>query len=300
MSSDPRAIVWINGSIRPPEDAGVSWADHGLTVGDGVFETLKLRSGTPFAVRRHLDRLERSAVGMGLPVPDRSRIESAVTEVARAWGGDLGRLRITLTGGDGPMGSDRSGSEPTLLLVAVASSEPAAVSTVALVPWTRNERGALAGLKTTSYGENVVALAAAHAVGADEALCTNTVGALCEGTGSNVFAAIDGHVVTPSLRSGCLAGITRELVIESAAAHGLVIEEIDMTPEELLGADEVFLTSSIRDVQAVGRLLDLRHDTHPGPGGTPAVHEWPTPGPLTAACARAWSSAFGADGDSDP
>jgi branched-chain amino acid aminotransferase len=114
------------------------------------------------------------------------------------------------------------------------------------VPWVRNERGALTGAKTTSYAENVVCLARARAAGADEAVLANTLGALCEGTGSNVFVVIGGRLITPPLHSGCLAGVTRELVIEVSDG---VDDDIPMA--DLVRADEVFLTSTGRDVQPV-------------------------------------------------
>ena len=119
------------------------------------------------------------------------------------------------------------------------------------VPWPRNERGALAGLKTTSYAENVVALAYAKHRGGTEALFANTVGDLCEGTGSNVFLVRDGEVVTPPLSSGCLAGVTRALLMEWAD-----VAEKDLPMSALAEADEVFLTSSTRDVQAVHAVDD--------------------------------------------
>ena len=126
---------------------------------------------------------------------------------------------------------------------------------VHVVPWTRNERAATAGLKTTSYADNVIALAAAHRAGASEALFANTRGELAEGTGSNVFVVIDGVALTPPLASGALAGVTRGLVVEWAAAAGLPIREADLPMSVLAEADEVFLTSSTRDVQAVQCLL---------------------------------------------
>jgi branched-chain amino acid aminotransferase len=131
---------------------------------------------------------------------------------------------------------------------------------VITVPWTRNERGALTGLKTTSYAENVVALARAHEHGASEALFGNTAGRLCEGTGSNVFVVLDGEIHTPPLASGCLAGITRALTIEWTGA-----KETDLPMDVLARADEIFLTSTLRDVQAVHRVDDRELHGVPGP-----------------------------------
>ena len=117
------------------------------------------------------------------------------------------------------------------------------------MPWTRNERSAVAGLKTTSYAENVVAVEYAHQRGASEGLFANTRGELCEGTGSNVFLVVGGRILTPPLASGCLAGVTRALVIEWCGA-----EEATLSMSDLAAADEVFLTSSTRDVHPVSAL----------------------------------------------
>ncbi|MEE4542943.1 aminodeoxychorismate lyase [Streptomyces sp. V4-01] len=252
--------IWVDGGLKDTRDATVSVFDHGLTVGDGVFETLKAVDGTAFATTRHLRRLARSARGLGLPEPDLDEVAHACAAVLAANPAPLGRLRITYTGGPSPLGSDRGDAGPTLV-VALAPSSPRPDSTAAVtVPWTRNEKGALAGLKTTSYGENVVALARAHQHGASEALFANTRGRLCEGTGSNVFVVLGGRLLTPPLESGCLAGITRALVVEWTGA-----QEADLPMEALEEAEEVFLTSSLRDVQAVHRLDDRRLADAPGP-----------------------------------
>ena len=100
-------VVWINGSLADPDTASVSWADHGITVGDGVFETIKLEHGRPFALTRHLERMKRSAASIGLALPDEDVLRSAAAAVSDEWGNRTGRLRITLTGGPGPLGSNR-------------------------------------------------------------------------------------------------------------------------------------------------------------------------------------------------
>ena len=115
-------------------------------------------------------------------------------------------------------------------------------------PWRRNEHGALTGVKSTSYAENVRGLAYAAAMGATEAIFLNTAGNVCEGTGTNLFCVFGDRVITPPLASGPLAGITRALLLEWAAA---AIEQRDLTLPEALTADEVFITSALRDLQAV-------------------------------------------------
>jgi branched-chain amino acid aminotransferase len=246
--------VWLNGRLVPPEEALVSVFDHGFTVGDGVFETLKVVGGRPFAVRRHLERLARSASGLGVPVPlTETRLRAVIDEVVAAAGLDLARLRITLTAGVTPLGSGRAEGEPTLVVVAGPLAPWPAETAAVTVPWPRNERSPLAGVKATSYAENVIALAEAHKVGASEAIVPNTVGNLCEGTGTNVFAVIGGELVTPPLLSGCLAGVTRALVLDLLPDA----DEADVPMAALAGADEVLLTSTTRDVQPL-RLLDGR------------------------------------------
>jgi branched-chain amino acid aminotransferase len=261
--------AWMNGELRSdPRAPAVLLTDHGLTVGDGVFEAIKVVDGQPFALTAHLDRLARSAAGMGLPEVDDDACRSGVAAVLEGQDLALGRIRITYTGGPSPLGSGRGDEPPTLVVVADQMDPWPESTAVITVPWPRNERGALAGLKTTSYGENVVALARAASRGASEAIFANLAGNLCEGTGSNVFYVVDGELRTPTLESGCLAGITRALVLEW---YGGV--EVDEPMEVLEQATEVFLTSTTRDVQAVSR-WDDRELNAPGPMTQEVVEMW--------------------------
>jgi branched-chain amino acid aminotransferase len=256
----------------------VSAFDHALLTGDGVFETLRVRRGVPFALGRHLDRLARSAAGLRLPVPDADVLRSAVDQVIGADRLQEGRIRITITGGPGSLGSDRTAARPTVIVAGAGLLVWPTATDVVVVPWPRNERGALAGFKTVSYGENVVALAHARDRGAGEALFANLAGNLCEGTGTNVFVGLGGRLVTPPLSSGCLAGVTRALVLELVE-----VTEADLPLAALGGCDEAFLTSSTRDVQPVravdGRVLSC------------------APGPLTAAAAAAFGDLVARDLD---
>jgi branched-chain amino acid aminotransferase len=251
--------VWADGRLHEdPDQARVAVTDHGLVVGDGVFEALKVTAAGPFALRRHLQRLDRSAASLGLPPADHGLIRRAVAELLEGQQVELGKIRITYTAGRGPLGSGAAYG-PQTLVVALDGAEPPTPSTsVVTAPWSRNERGALAGVKSTSYAENVRVLAYATERGASEALMLNTAGHLCEGTGSNVFVVLDGRVVTPPLAAGALAGITRDLVLEWTD-----VEERDLTLVEALAADEVFLTSSLRDVQPVHRWDDTTFGAHP-------------------------------------
>lgn len=252
--------VWINGSLLPDDEARVSVFDHGLVVGDGVFETIKVADGRPFALTRHLARLRRSALGLGLPDPDLDEIGAgALAVVETSPRVPLARLRITVTAGLAPLGSERADSPVTAVVALAAQNPPAASVDVVVVPWPRNEHGALAGLKTTSYAENVRALAYAAEHGGGEAIFGNTAGNLCEGTGTNVFIVSAGRLITPPLSAGCLAGVTRALVLEWFGAA-----EEDVPVAALTNADEAFLTGTTRDVQPIRKVNGSKLAAVPG------------------------------------
>jgi branched-chain amino acid aminotransferase len=258
-------IIWMNGELTPLEAARVSPLDHGLVVGDGVFETLRVYGGVPFAWTRHLARLHGSAQGLGLAAPDADELRAAAESVLAA--NDLveARLRITVTGGEAPPGSRRAAVPPTVIVVAFPLDPPAARADVVIVPWSRNERGALAGLKTISYAENVRALAYAEERGAGEAIFANTQGNLCEATGSNVFFVRGQQCVTPPLKAGCLNGVTRQLVLEVGSVAGVSIAEYDVPVESLQSVDEAFLCSTVRQVQPIATVDGVALPAVPGP-----------------------------------
>jgi branched-chain amino acid aminotransferase len=256
-ASAPQALteqlrIWLDGSVYDdPQQATIDGTDHGLVVGDGVFETLKVTERGAFAVRRHLDRLSRSAAALRLPAPDHGQIREAIYAVLDGREFRRGKLRITYTGGRGPLGSEAAYGSPTLIAALAPADAAAPHASIVTAPWTRNEHGALAGVKSISYAENVRALGYAVQHDASEAIFLNTSGRVCEGTGSNIFLVFGDTIITPPLSSGPLAGITRELIMEWSS-----VEERDLSLDEAKRADEVFLTSSMRDVQAVARWDD--------------------------------------------
>ena len=266
---DPVGANWADGRILSPGEAAVRADDHSVVVGDGVFETTGVLDGVPFALTRHLARLARSATGLGIQAPDDARIRDAVAEVLAA-DRRAGLLRITWSSGPGPLGSGRGDGPGTLVLSTGPGNVWPATERVHLGPWTRNEHGALTGLKTTSYAENAKALAVAHRHGCTEALFRNTAGHLCEGTGTNVFLVVDDVLVTPPLSSGCLAGVTRDLLLELVD-----VVERDVALDEIEVASEAFLSSATRDVSSIAAVDD---------------HDLPTaPGPVTTAVAAAFA-----------
>jgi branched-chain amino acid aminotransferase len=249
-------IVWIDGELVDLRDARISPLDRGLTVGDGVFETLRVYRGVPFAWRRHTERLAHSAAGLGLALPDLAVLRSGADAVVAANRLTEARLRVTVTGGEGPPGSSRAGAIPRAFMVALPFEPAAATTRAAIAPWTRNERSATAGLKTISYAANVRALAYAEEHGAEEALFANTSGNLCEATGSNVFVVRDGVALTPPPSAGCLLGVTRALLLDVAPGCGVKAREADLPMSALPSVSEVFLTSTTREVQALDAVID--------------------------------------------
>lgn len=258
-------VVWLNGAIVPESTACVSVRDHGLLVGDGVFESVRITAGQAFAVGRHLARLARSAGALGLELPPAGELRGAVSEVLAATGITEGRLRITATSGPGGFSSARPAGPATVVVAAEEAPPWSPHVAVITVPWPRNERGATAGVKTVSYAENVLALQRAHAAGAGEAIFANTRGELCEGTGTNVFLVLERRLLTPPLSVGCLAGVTRELALEITDA---TTEAVPLSA--LASADEAFLTSTTRNVHPISAVDGVPLPACPGPATTAA------------------------------
>lgn len=258
-------VVWVNGSLVDEDTPVVRATDHGLTVGDGVFETMEVVGGVPFALTRHVARLAYSAQRMGLAEVDVDQVLEGVSAVREAAASgnepfELQRMRLTFVSGPGPMSSVR-GDGPSSLIV-IGSDAPALTRCRAVrAPWVRNERSAIAGVKSTSYAENVVMAQFAADKGADESLMANTHGHLCEGTATNIFIEVDGEILTPPLASGCLPGITRGLALEWGTRVGLPIRaadvgELDMSVLERVREGSAFaaVTSSTRRVQPLETL----------------------------------------------
>lgn len=216
--------------------------------GAGVFETLKVVDGRPFALTRHLRRLASSAHALGLPAVDDAAVRRAVQGALAHEPPPLSRLRIL-------WGVGQVATEPVLQVEVTELPVPAPSISVVTSPWPRTAGSPVVSHKSTAYAENLVALSYALERGAGEALVADADGRLCEGTGTNVFVVTGGEVLTPSLATGCLPGITRELVLEWTSAR-----EADMTVEDAKTADEVFVVSSTRDVQGVARWDDVVWD----------------------------------------
>jgi branched-chain amino acid aminotransferase len=266
--------TWFNGHLlQSPDERVVSPLDHGMIVGDGVFETIQISDNQPFALTRHLDRLVRSAEGLGIGKPDIGAIREGIAATMDGQEIGFGRIRVTVTSGPGPLGSPRGSEGLTQVVTAEPSTRPPDVASIVTVAWPRNERGALSGLKTTSYAENALMIEHAYARGASESVLPNTAGMLCEGTGSNVFYVVGEQLVTPTLAAGPLAGVTRALVLQWCAGELDVVER-DAPISVLETADEVILVGTTRDVQAISKVDD---------------RQLPAPGPITRRAQEIWA-----------
>jgi branched-chain amino acid aminotransferase len=253
--------VWLNDELVDAQKATVSVFDHGFTVGDGAFETLKVVNTQPVALTRHIKRLVHSLNTIGIEFDKEDLLKKAINEVISANKslGEVMRMRITYTSGVGPLGSDRTKDNFTLVVAVSSESIWPDTALVITVSDPRNDKSILAGSKTTSYAQNAALLSVAKKQGAHEAIMPNTKGELCEGTGSNIFVVKDGQVMTPPLSGGCLGGITRALVIK-----WFDVKEVDLPMSVLRDVDEAFLTSSTRDIQPISK-IDDRVLVAPGP-----------------------------------
>jgi branched-subunit amino acid aminotransferase/4-amino-4-deoxychorismate lyase len=254
--------LWCNGQWLAAGEFPAAPLDRGGLLGLGLFETLLGREGRAVFAELHLARLAAGCERLGW-VPPQAEFGELVPGMERllqeeGLGSGSARLRLTVTAGTGPLADLAAGRDRLVwLMAAPAAAVPDALA-VAISPWPRNERGALAGLKCASYAENLLALDAARREGFEETLFFNTSGELCEAATANVFLVQHGVVKTPPLASGCLPGVTRGLILALAKRAGIECVEATLGPEDLGTADEMFLTSATRGVVAVSRVAGMR------------------------------------------
>jgi branched-chain amino acid aminotransferase len=281
-------LVNLGGTIVPPADAKVSVFDRGFLYGDSVYEVLRTYGGRPFEVGPHLARLAHSAERIGLVLPwdaarttaELERTLAAEDALRRAgqdhaverqpgdetpapWNAGERYVRVVMTRGAGELGLDPSlAVNPVALVIVMPLQAPPARA------YAEGVKVAIVGVqqpapqavdptaKTGAHLPHVLAVREARAAGAHEALLLDARGFVTEGSSSNVFAVRDGVVRTPPLAAGILAGVTRGVVIALARAEGVTLEEVPLRPSDLEGADEVFLTSTMREILPVTRVGD--------------------------------------------
>ncbi len=285
-------LAYIDGQRFQPEEARVSVYDRGFLYGDSVFETLRTYGGKLYALDEHMQRLEESAgkILMELPM-SREALAAETAEAVAAAGNDESYTRVMLSRGTGPVGLDPSRAEkPTrVILVEPLTMPPERVYLEGLaamcVQTVRASDGA-DNAKLGNYLASLLALKKAKDQGADEALVVDGDGRVVEGTTFNVFAVRDGRLLTPPDDAGILLGITRREVIATAEAEGIEVDYVALPPEELRACDEVFVTSSIREIVPL-RSID---------GAAVAGASRPKPFATTHRIHRAFRSRVGAKG----
>jgi branched-chain amino acid aminotransferase len=255
------AKVWIDGAVVDADAARVPVFDRGFLYGDSVYEVLRTFAGRPFRLVEHLERLEHSAAGLQMTIPERALIDAAVRDTLRAAGEPDAYVRIVVTRGAGEIGLDPALADAPRLIVIVKPVRlppPDAYAhgvEVALVGKSRSAPGSVdPSVKSGNYLSSVLAVAEARRLHAYEAILTDSVGRITEGSSSNFFVARGGRVATPSLSMGLLQGITRRTVIELCRKSGISVDELPLWPIDLKRADEAFLTSSVRGVLPIVRV----------------------------------------------
>jgi branched-chain amino acid aminotransferase len=269
-SGAPDARVWVNGERQFGDARHISGRDRGFTLGDGVFETMRLHRGRLFRLDQHRARLSHALRTLEIPEP--AAIGDWIAAAVLAGGSLDGSLRVTVSRGVGAAGV---APPPDAVPTVVAALGPLPEFPLSLYDHglsahvalgRRNERSMTAGLKTTAYADSVLAWLEARRAGADEALFLDTASHCAEATSSNLFVCRAGRLLTPPTSCGALPGITRAAVIELAAVAGIPVAEEAFDLSVLLAADEAFLTSSLRGLAPLVRVGSAPiGDGGPGP-----------------------------------
>ncbi len=260
-------FVYHNDRIVPMEEMRLSPGQAGLFNGWGVFTTMRIYDGQPFAFERHWERLTTDARLIQLPVSATAgAVRHAVDELLRANAVGEGCLRVYfLYNKVGFWCSDES--MPTTDFVMYTTNPLKRVGPVQLGVQSHGRYAAnpLTGRKVTSWLQNVFSLEQAHHRGLEEVVLLNEQDQVAECTAANFFCVRSGKVATPPLSSGCLGGITRKVLLEIAPQGGIAVEECILTMEDVCQADEAFITSTTREVQAVAQIEQHRFAPAPGP-----------------------------------
>jgi branched-subunit amino acid aminotransferase/4-amino-4-deoxychorismate lyase len=231
--------------------------DRGLTLGVGLFETLRVVDGRPAHWAAHLDRMTRGCAALGLPPPDRAACAAAAAQALAEAGLTAGQaaLRLTWTGGSGDRGlAAPSVARPRLLATAARIGAPPDGVSLATVSVRRNPTSPASRFKTLNYLDNVQARREAVAAGADEALMLDTEGHLACAAAANVFWLEGERLCTPALGCGVLDGIVRGLAIALAPAHGFPVDQVRAPPARLLAGQGGFTTNSLQGAVVVGSI----------------------------------------------
>jgi branched-chain amino acid aminotransferase len=267
--------IYLNGKLVPAKDAKVSVFDHGLLYGDGVFEGIRAYNGRVFKLDEHIDRLYRSAQAIALDIPfSKARMSRAVVQTCKANRITDGYIRLVITRGEGGLGlNPYLCRKPQIIIIADAIElyprklyeTGLSIITVGTI---RNHVEAVnPRIKSLNYLNNILAKIEAINAGVMECIMLNTQGLVAEASGDNVFVVRGNDLVTPPPWCGSLEGITRGVVMDIAAAHGMKVREDVLTRYDLYTADEVFLTGTAAEIISVVN-IDRRRIGSGKPGPT--------------------------------
>jgi branched-chain amino acid aminotransferase len=286
-----RGAVYVNGTITPAHQAVIPVYDHGFLYGEGVYETIRTYNKVPFLLDQHNRRLRASAQRLRLDVPFDDGALAGWIEDTMAAAGDLREayIRILLTRGVGDLTYDVGATpRPSLVIMVKPLEEPGARVDrdgirISLVPTLRNHPGSVNPIiKSNNLLNNAIAMQEANRQAAEEGLMCNYRGELSECSQSNFFLIRQGVVLTPSSEAGLLEGITRAFLFELGRDEGIDVREATLYPHDLDSADEVFITSTTREISPVVQ-IDRRTIGSGRPG--PITQRL-----LTAYRARAWAT----------
>jgi branched-chain amino acid aminotransferase len=250
--SGPRGrLVMINGKRTET----ISVFDHGFLYGDGVFDSFRIFHGKPFYLKKHIDRLFSSAQNLGIKIPySKIKIEGVIGKIYRTSGLTDAFMRIIVTRGTGPQGILIDGKANIIIMCTQRAFRPLRKIKASISKIRKYSNDGLGGAKSLNYSQNAKALYDAKKKHCDEAIFFNEKGFLVEGTTSNIFIVKGKKLFTPSLKTGALSGITREIVMKKFP----VIEK-DLTKKDLFSADEVFLTGTADFVTSVRQIDRTRY-----------------------------------------
>lgn len=273
MKDSMATRINIDGALLEPDQAQIPVFDRGFLYGDSVYEVVRTYRGIPFALDRHLQRLGRSAAKLALNLPEQAWLEEQIQRTMAAAGNPDSYIRIIVTRGSGPLTLDPTSATAPRTVILVQAFEPFSAwmyerGIRVTVPQVRRQARAAGETtaKTGNYLNSVLALGEAKRRGFDDALLIDTHGRVAEATSANVFIARGEALCTPTLETGPLMGVTRGLILDIARADGIEVRECELTPDDLLAADEVMLTSTLREVLPVVAVDDrVIGQGRPGP-----------------------------------
>jgi branched-chain amino acid aminotransferase len=254
MDNEP--LIYIDGEFYPKSQAKISVFDHGLLYGDGVFEGIRAYKGSVFKLKEHINRLYQSAHAMMLQAPlTKEQMTEAVLETLRKNKMKDAYIRLVVTRGVGDLGLDpRKCPKATVIVITGAiilhGNEAKENGITTFVSWVRRHPVDATSheIKSLNYLNSVMAKIEANMAGADEAIVLDKAGFVSEGVGENIFVVKNGKILTPPVCSGALPGITAQVVTKLAQKLGYEVVESNLTPYQLMNADEAFFTGTAAEI----------------------------------------------------